>query len=143
MSDVSELPGDGTGRLAIRTAEAAPPAGPYSQGLMVDRLLFASGQGPFDRAGNRVGTTFAEQANQVFDNLEAVANEAGARLRDAVKLGVFLTDLSDFAELNRVVAARFGPVFPARTTIQTPLPGFAIEVDAVFLVPRPSAGESS
>lgn len=132
----------GSERLIVTSSKAAPPAGPYSHGVKVGRLLFASGQGPFDSKGQRVGETFAEQAAQVFDNLEAVARAAGAELMDAVRVGVFLRDLGDFAELNRVMATRFGPQFPARTTIATPLPGFDIEVDAVFLVPEISTEDA-
>lgn len=116
------------------TAPGAPPvAGPYSHAVRAGNLIFASGQGPFDPAGKLVGATFAEQAGQVFDNLEAVARAADTDFSRTVRLGVFLRDLGNFQEMNRIVRERFGPHYPARTTVQSDLPGFEIEVDAVFL----------
>ena len=117
----------------IRAPEAPPPAGPYSHAVEAGGLIFAAGQGPFDSTGRLVGATFTEQANQVFDNLAAVALAAGTDLQRAVRLGVFLKDLANFAEMNRIVRERFGPNYPARTTVQSDLPGFEIEVDAVFM----------
>jgi 2-iminobutanoate/2-iminopropanoate deaminase len=117
----------------INAAGAPPPAGPYSHAVRAGDLIFAAGQGPFDPKGELVGATFADQANQVFDNLEAVAFAAGTDFSRTVRLGVFLKDLANFQEMNRIVRERFGPHFPARTTVQSDLPGFEIEVDAVFM----------
>ena len=117
----------------IRALDAPPPAGPYSHAVRAGALVFAAGQGPFDSKGALVGETFEAQANQVFDNLAAVARAAGTGLSRTVRLGVFLKDLRNFGEMNRIVSQRFGPNFPARTTVQSDLPGFEIEVDAVFL----------
>lgn len=116
----------------ISAPGAPPPAGPYSHAVRSGGLIFAAGQGPFDAKGELVGGTFTEQANQVFDNLAAVAKAAGSDLSRTVRLGVFLKDLANFQEMNRIVRERFGPAFPARTTVQSDLPGFDIEVDAVF-----------
>jgi 2-iminobutanoate/2-iminopropanoate deaminase len=119
--------------LSFIQAPGAPPAaGPYSHAVRLGGLVFAAGQGPFDAEGQLVGATFTEQANQVFDNLAAVARAAGTDLSRTVRLGVFLKDLANFQEMNRIVRDRFGPRFPARTTVQSNLPGFEIEVDAVF-----------
>lgn len=117
----------------IRAPDAPPPAGPYSHAVRAGQLVFAAGQGPFDSGGVLAGTTFEAQANQVFDNLAAVARAAGTDLSRTVRLGVFLKDLRNFQEMNRIVSERFAPNFPARTTVQSDLPGFEIEVDAVFL----------
>ena len=120
--------------LSFITAPGAPPAaGPYTHAVRAGGLVFAAGQGPFGAKGELIGDTFAEQANQVFDNLAAVAAAAGTDLSRTVRLGVFLKDLANFQEMNRIVRERFGPRFPARTTVQSDLPGFEIEVDAVFV----------
>jgi 2-iminobutanoate/2-iminopropanoate deaminase len=116
----------------ITSPGAPPPAGPYSHAVRAGGLVFAAGQGPFGANGELVGATFEDQANQVFDNLAAVARAAGTDLSRTVRLGVFLKDLANFQEMNRIVRERFGPEFPARTTVQSDLPGFEIEVDAVF-----------
>ena len=94
-------------------------------------LLFLAGQGPADASGKLVGGSFEQQARQTLQNLESVASAAGASLRQAVRVGVFLNDLGNFAEFNRIYAEYFGEPLPARTTIETNLPGFDLEVDAV------------
>jgi enamine deaminase RidA (YjgF/YER057c/UK114 family) len=75
---------------------------------------------------------FLEQAAAAFDNLEAVARAAGCTLADAVRVGVYLVDMDDFAAMNELYRERIPEPLPARTTIQSNLPGFAIEVDAVL-----------
>jgi enamine deaminase RidA (YjgF/YER057c/UK114 family) len=77
---------------------------------------------------------FDEQARQAFRNLEAAARAAGSTLADAVRVGVYLRDMSDFAAMNAVFAEFVPEPSPVRTTIQSDLPGIAIEVDAVLYV---------
>jgi enamine deaminase RidA (YjgF/YER057c/UK114 family) len=91
-----------------------------------------------DRDGKVVGETFADQVNQAFDNLEAVAAAAGTSLRHAVRLGVFLRDMSHFASFNEVAADRLAMPFPARTTVPAALPGFDVEIEAVIWIPDDS-----
>lgn len=123
-------------RTSISTPDSAQPVGPYSQGVRVSgELLFAAGQGPFDKDGRRVGETFEQQVNQTLDNLEAIAKAGGATLADAVRLGVFVKDLADFETLNAVLRERLTEPFPVRTTVPADLQGFDVEIDAVFAVP--------
>jgi len=119
----------------IRTAHAPPSAGPYSQGVRSGRLVFLAGQGPFSMTGERVGESFADQVRQTMDNLAAVAEAAGAGLADAVRIGVYLRSLDDFAELNELLAEYLSAPYPARTTIQADLRGFDVEVDMVLELP--------
>jgi 2-iminobutanoate/2-iminopropanoate deaminase len=119
-------------RISIRSDAAPPPGGPYSQAIRSGGFLFLAGQGPFRPDGSKVEGSFEEQARQTLRNLEAVAAAAGASLADAVRVGVYLRDMSNFAALNRVYAEFFREPMPARTTIQSDLPGFEIEVDAVL-----------
>ena len=119
----------------VSTTDAPQPGGPYSQAVVAGGLVFLAGQTPKTPAGEAVSGSFADQANQVFDNLEAVARAAGSSLHDAVRVGVFLRDMGDFAELNRIFVERFGRELPARTTVPADLPGFSIEVDAVLALP--------
>ncbi|MEV4895067.1 Rid family hydrolase, partial [Nonomuraea sp. NPDC055795] len=88
----------------------------------------------FDRSGDLVGGTFAEQAHVVFDNLEALARAAGADLGRVVRLGAYLNDLADFAQWNEVCEQRLSKPYPARTTVPVVLPRFALEVDAILLL---------
>jgi 2-iminobutanoate/2-iminopropanoate deaminase len=119
-------------RTPFRAKDAPPPGGPYSQAIRSGGFLFLSGQGPFRADGSKVESGFEDQARQTFRNLESVAAAAGASLADAVRVGVYLRDMSDFAAMNRVYAEYFKEPHPARTTIQSDLPEFGIEVDAVI-----------
>ena len=121
-----------TERTPIRSDMAPPPGGPYSQAIRSGGFLFLAGQGPFRHDGSKVEGSFEEQARQTFSNLEAVAQAAGASLADAVRVGVYLRDMSNFPAMNKVYAEFFRDPMPARTTIQSDLPGFEIEVDAVL-----------
>lgn len=121
-------------RIPVRSADAPPPTGPYSQAIRSGRFVFLAGQGPFRPDGSKVDSSFEEQARQAFSNLQAVAAAAGASLADAVRVGVYLRDMSDFAAMNKVYLEFVRDPMPARTTIQSDLPGFDIEVDAVVAV---------
>jgi 2-iminobutanoate/2-iminopropanoate deaminase len=121
-------------RRAI-VASAAPDAiGPYSHAVRVDELLFCSGQIPLDaQTGELVGETAGEQAQRCLENLATVCESAGATLRDAARLTVYMTDLSAFAEVNEVYASFFGDAPPARVAIGVAaLPrGAQVEIDAI------------
>ncbi len=121
-------------RVPIRSDGAPPPGGPYSQAIRSGGFVFLAGQGPFRPDGSKVEGPFEDQARQTLNNLQAVAEAAGASLADAVRVGVYLRDMSNFAALNRIYAEFFREPMPARTTIQSDLPGFEIEVDAVLAV---------
>lgn len=121
----------------IRTVhtDAAPAAiGPYSQAVVVDGWVFASGQIPLDPAtGELESGSVARQTELVFRNLRAVLEEAGASLDRVVKTTVFLADMATFAEMNEVYARHFGDHRPARATVQAAgLPrNVAVEIEAV------------
>jgi 2-iminobutanoate/2-iminopropanoate deaminase len=119
----------------IVQADAAPPAiGPYSHGVTVGGLLFCSGQIPLDAAGGElVGATAAEQAARCLENLRAVCRAAGTTLERAVRLTVYMVDLSEFAAVNEAYASFFGADPPARVAVGvSQLPrGALVEIDAV------------
>jgi len=118
------------------TASTAPaPAGTYSSGIVSGGFLFLAGQGPFNTDAVIVGETFADQVRQTFANLEAVAAAAGTSMRNAVRIGVYLNDMSDWAEFNEVSKEFLGTPYPARTSIQADLNGFLVEVDAIVALP--------
>ena len=123
----------------VVTALNAPAAvGPYSHAVISNGLLFCSGQIPLDPAsGELVGTTPGEQAYRCLENLALVAAAAGATLADAVRMTVYVTDMSSFAEVNRAYAEHFPADPPARVTIgvkELPL-GAQVEIDAVVALP--------
>ena len=117
-------------------ASAAPAAiGPYSHAVRAGGLLFCSGQIPLHpQTGELVGTSAAEQARQCLVNLSAVCEAAGASLRDAVKVTVYMTDLSAFAEVGVVYASFFEHDPPARVAVGVAaLPrGAQVEIDAIL-----------
>ncbi len=119
-------------RKAVVTGNAPKPAFSYSQGIVAHGFLFVSGQVPVDPATKAVPEAFADQVRRAMDNVAAVAEAAGARLSDAVRVGVYLADLADFEEMDRVYREYFEEPLPARTTLGTALLGFAVEVDAVI-----------
>jgi 2-iminobutanoate/2-iminopropanoate deaminase len=119
---------------AVSSSAAPAPSGGYSQGIVAGNLLFLSGQGPYDAQGQLVGESVEEQTRQVFANLQAVAEAASGSLASAVRVGVYLSDLKHFDEMDRVYREVFSEPRPARTTIQTDLVDFIIEADAVVLL---------
>ena len=124
-------------RTAIQSNHAPAAIGPYSQATRAGNLVFFSGQIPLDPAnGNLVEGGIEAQARQAFDNLKAVCEAAGGSFDNIVRLGLYLTDLSDFARVNAVMADYFSQPYPARSTIQAAaLPrGAAFEVDGVMVL---------
>jgi 2-iminobutanoate/2-iminopropanoate deaminase len=115
----------------ITTNMAPKPSGPYSQAIRAGDILFLAGQGPFAPDGNFVGPSIAKQTRQVLRNLEAVARAAGSSLDNAVKTAVFLSSMDHFAEMNSVYDEFFSDPLPARTTVQSSLIRFDVEIDAV------------
>jgi len=118
-------------RTPVLSPDAPTPSGGYSQGIVAGGFLFLAGQGPFDPNGARVGTTIAEQVLQVLDNLDAVARAAGSSLQNAVRVGMYISDMGHFDEMDAAYRSFFSDPMPARTTIQSGLVGFDVEGDAV------------
>jgi enamine deaminase RidA (YjgF/YER057c/UK114 family) len=98
--------------------------------------VFLSGQGPFTPDGDLVSGSFDAQARQTFRNVLAIAEAAGGGPESIVRVGIYLRDMvADFAEMNEIYLEYFTDPLPARTTIQSDLPRFDIEVDAVVVLP--------
>jgi 2-iminobutanoate/2-iminopropanoate deaminase len=122
----------------VRTERAPAPfqGAPYSQAIRANGLVFVSGQLALkpDHA-EIVGDSIGEQTEQVFDNLQAILEEAGSGLDRIVKTTVFLTDLGDFQGMNEVYARRVGQTPPARATVEiSSLPsGAKVEIEAIAL----------
>ncbi len=118
----------------IATADAPKAIGPYSQGTVVNGLVFTAGQIPLDPAtGDFVPGGVAEQTARVLDNLGAVLRAGGSDFSRVLKTTVFLVDMADFAAMNEVYAKVFGDHRPARSTVAVAaLPrGARVEIEAV------------
>lgn len=116
----------------VQTDQAAPPGGAYSQAIVAGDLVFLAGQTPFTPAGKKVEGSFEDEARRALENLAAVAAAAGGSLDDAVRVGVYLRDMRNFAAMDALYREFFSEPLPARSTIQSDLPGFGIEVDAIL-----------
>jgi 2-iminobutanoate/2-iminopropanoate deaminase len=121
-------------KQAFIADDAPTPAGPYSHAVRAGDMIYLAGQGPFDPETGKQPETFKEQVRLTFENLERTARSAGASLADAVRIGVYLRDMDDFAAMNEVYAEMVPEPHPVRTTIQSDLPGLAVEIDAVLWV---------
>ena len=122
---------------SISTEKAPAAIGPYSQGVVVNSLLFASGQIALSpETGELVGATIEEQAEQVMKNVGALLAAAGTDFDHVVKTTCFLEDISDFAKFNAVYAKSFGQKLPARSAVGIDkLPkGALVEVEVIAFV---------
>ena len=116
----------------VSTDRAPKPAGPYSQAIVAGNTIYVAGQGPFDPKTGKMPASFDEQAVQVFENIKAIVEGAGATLADVVKVNVYLADLANFAKMNEVYKRYFVEDYPARATVGTQLlGGMGIEVECI------------
>ena len=117
------------------TAEGAPAAvGPYTHAVKSNGLVFLSGQVPLDpQSGTLVEGSIGDRTRRCLDNLAVVAAAAGASLEDAVRMGIYVTDMESFREVNEAYGSYFPGDPPARSTVAVaalPL-GADVEIDAV------------
>jgi 2-iminobutanoate/2-iminopropanoate deaminase len=125
-------------RESISAPDAPAAVGPYVHAVRSGGFLFCSGQIPLDpRTGDLVGGTPGAQAGRCLENLAAVCQAAGATLGDAVRLTVYVTDMTSFSEVNEVYESFFESDPPARVAIGVAaLPrGAKVEIDAVVALP--------
>ncbi|MDH5516267.1 MAG: RidA family protein [Gammaproteobacteria bacterium] len=122
-------------RQIISTEKAPQAIGTYSQAVKVGNTVYMSGQIPLvPETMEMVEGNIEAEIRRVFDNLTAVAEAAGGSLQDVAKLNVFLTDLTNFAMVNDVMADYFQQPYPARAAIgvaQLPK-NAAVEMDAIL-----------
>ena len=124
-------------RAVISTPQAPAAIGPYSQAIKVGNTVWLSGQIPLvPETMEVIEGDITAQATQVFENLTAIASAAGGTLNNAVKINISLTDLGDFAAVNKVMTEFLEEPYPARACVQVAaLPkGVAIEIEAILAV---------
>ncbi|HZB76082.1 MAG TPA: Rid family detoxifying hydrolase [Solirubrobacteraceae bacterium] len=126
-------------RETVNAVGGPPAAGPYSHAVKAAGLVFLSGQTPLDPdTGALVEGDIGAQTARCLDNLAIVAAAAGASLQDAVRCGIYVTDMSTFKAVNEAYATYFGDAPPARSTIGVaalPL-GADVEIDAILAIPE-------
>ncbi|MBS8266963.1 RidA family protein [Mesobacillus boroniphilus] len=120
----------------VQTSNAPAAIGPYSQGVVVNNLFYSSGQIPLTPEGVMVEGDIQAQTHQVFKNLKAVLEAAGASLETVVKATVFIKNMDEFTQLNEIYAEYFNVHKPARSTVEVArLPKDAlVEIEVVALV---------
>lgn len=111
--------------------------GAYSDGVVVNDLLFVSGQACVDfKTSQFILGTIEEETARTLDNIKAIIATAGATMDDVVKCTVHLADINDFDRYNKVYASYFTAIKPARTTVQSVLAeGIKVEIDAIVKLP--------
>jgi 2-iminobutanoate/2-iminopropanoate deaminase len=103
----------------IYTIDAPQPIGPYSQAVLAGNFLYVSGQIPLDAiSGELVNESIEKEATQVMTNIEVILKQAGMGWKDVVKTTIFLTDMGNFASVNKVYGAYFSDNYPARETVE-------------------------
>lgn len=112
--------------------------GAYSDGVVIDGLLFVSGQAAVDFSTSQfVLGTIEEETHRTLQNIKAIIEAAGGTMDDVVKSTVHLADIGDFDRYNKVYAQYFQGVRPARTTVQSVLAeGIKVEIDCIVKLPR-------
>ena len=103
----------------VHTGKAPQAIGPYSQGIIVNNMFYSSGQIPLRPDGTMVEGGIKEQTHQVFRNLKAILEAAGASLDTVVKTTCYIKNMDDFAVVNEIYASYFETGnYPARETVQ-------------------------
>ena len=127
-----------TVKQVITTPRAPAAIGPYSQGIKAGNLLFVSGQIPIDPATGAVieAKDIPSQTRRVLQNIQQILSSGGATIDNVVRTTVFLKDMNDFAEMNRVYGEFFREAAPARATVEVArLPkDVAVEIDCIAVV---------
>lgn len=123
-------------KVVIETPAAPKAIGPYSQAIKANGFLFISGQIPINpETGQMTAVDVVAQTRQSMDNLGAILNAEGLGFSDVVKTTIFLTNISDFAQVNDIYSEYFESAPPARSTVQVAaLPkGAKVEIEAIAL----------
>ncbi len=102
----------------IATDNAPKAIGPYSQGILWNDLIFASGQIPVNPANGEIPAGIKEQTKQVLENVSAILKSAGSSIENVIKTTVFIKNMNDFADMNAVYETYFIKPFPARSTVE-------------------------
>jgi 2-iminobutanoate/2-iminopropanoate deaminase len=118
-------------RQALQPDGVAEAPSPYSHVVLSGDLVFTAGQTPFDAERKLVSDEFEPQARQTFENLGRCLAAAGCGFDDVLKVTTHLADLDHFALYTEVYREYFKPPYPVRTTVQSGLLGFLIEVEAI------------
>jgi 2-iminobutanoate/2-iminopropanoate deaminase len=122
-------------RKVVRTSEAPQPRGVYSQAIVADGFVFVAGQAAVNPQTNELELgDVRSETRRTLQNIRAILEAAGSSLREVVRVGVFLSDINDFAAMNEVYREFFPEDAPARTTVGAQMPKIKVEIDCIARV---------
>ncbi len=124
-------------KKVIKTDKAPDAIGPYSQGIMADKLLFISGQiAIIPRTGELIKGEIEKETEQILNNIKAIVEEAGGSMENIVKTTIYLKDMSNFSRVNEIYGKFFTALPPARATVEiSNLPkSVDIEIEAIAVL---------
>ena len=120
----------------IESKNAPKPIGPYSHGVLINGMLFVSGQvGKNPITGDLVLSDIKSETKQVMENIKGVLSDGGMNFKNVAKTTIFLTDMNNFSSVNEIYGSYFENNFPARETVQvSKLPlGVNVEISAIAI----------
>lgn len=122
----------------IKHPDKAVNTGAYSSGVLINKMLFISGQGPLDlSSGNVMHGTIEEETWLTLSHIKRIVEAAGGQMEDIVKCTVHLSEINDFDRFDAAYASVFTGIRPARTTVQSVLAdGIKVEIDAIAVLPE-------
>jgi len=124
-------------RTVIRTPKGPRPRGIYSQAIIADGFVFVAGQGAVNPLTNELELgDIRSETRRTLENIRVILEAGGSSLRDVVRVGVFLSDISDFEAMNEVYKEFFPEEPPARTTVGAQLPKIKIEIDCIARIAK-------
>ncbi|HUZ45809.1 MAG TPA: RidA family protein [Terriglobia bacterium] len=124
-------------RKVVKSKKIPQPRGPYSPAIIADGFVFVAGQGSINPTTNEFELgDIRSETRRTFENIKIILQAAGSSLRDVVRVGVFLSDMKNFAAMNEVYAEFFPKDQPARTTVGVNLPKIKVEIDCIARVSK-------
>ncbi|MTI68367.1 MAG: RidA family protein [Firmicutes bacterium] len=123
-------------KKVINTKNAPSAIGPYSQGIIINNMVYTSGQLPINVKSGEMPKTIEEQTRESLMNVKAIVEEAGSSLQNIIKTTVFLSDMNNFGAMNEVYKEFFTEDYPSRSAIEVArLPKDAlVEVEVVAVI---------
>ena len=124
-------------RKVVKSKKAPQPRGPYSPAIIADGFVFVAGQAAINPQTNEfeLGDVRAE-TRRTLENIKAILESAGSSMKEVVRVGVFLSDMKNFAAMNEVYATFFPKDPPARTTVGVSMPKIKVEIDCIARVSK-------
>ncbi len=119
-------------RKVVKSKKIPQPRGPYSPAIISNGLVFVAGQGAINPKTNELELgDIRSETRRTLQNIKTILESAGSSMKDVVRVGVFLSDMRNFAAMNEVYAEFFPKDPPARTTVGASLPKIKVEIDCI------------